>query len=249
MLRDATAAISLFTRIPAWRLVKIGKEDYDRAVRFWPLAGWITSGVTALCLWCLSGVLPLTVAVVMAFAARLLLTCALHEDGLADFFDGFGGGYDKEKILAIMKDSHIGTYGTLSLIIYFLLLTAIVCSMPPFVGACAILAADPFGKACAGQLTNFLPYARPEGAKNKLRYTRMPFPAIAVMVIVGLLPSVPLLLVNLQFAWAFAAPVLMLFLLAVYMKRKIGGYTGDCCGATCLLCELSMLLGMAVIIH
>ena len=70
-------------------------------------------------IYALSFVLPPLAAVAIALSGRLLLTGALHEDGLADFCDGFGGGYTKERILAIMKDSHIGTYGVIGLIIYF----------------------------------------------------------------------------------------------------------------------------------
>ena len=69
-----------------------------------------------------SMILPWAVSVIVAIAVRLLITGALHEDGLADFLDGFGGGGDRARILAIMKDSHIGTYGVLGLIIYMSLL-------------------------------------------------------------------------------------------------------------------------------
>lgn len=247
MLHDAAAAISLFTRIPAWKIVKIDKENYDNAVTFWPFAGWVTGGVTALCIWLLSYVLPAVVAVIIAVAVRLLLTCGLHEDGLADFCDGFGGGYDKEKILTIMKDSHIGTYGTLGLIMYSLLLVGLLSSLSPIVASLAILAADPFSKLCAGQLTNILPYARPEGAKNKLTYRRMSLSRILVMVTVGIIPSIPLVMEKTEYAFAFLLPVVMLVLLSAYMRRKIGGYTGDCCGAAFLLCEVSMLVGVVVV--
>lgn len=247
MLRDAAAAISLFTRIPAWKILNTDKKNYDNAVTFWPFAGWVTGGTTALCIWLLSFVLPAAVAVIIAVAVRLLLTCGLHEDGLADFCDGFGGGYGKDRILEIMKDSHIGTYGTLGLIMYFLLLVGLLSSLPPVVAAFAVLAADPFCKLCAGQLTNILPYARPEGAKNRLTYSRMSPGRIAVMVIVGIIPSILLLRQNGLCAFSFLFPVVMLVLLATYMKRKIGGYTGDCCGATYLLCEISMLVAISAI--
>lgn len=247
MVRDAAAAVSLFTRLPAWKVVRVDKENYDHAVTFWPLAGWFTAGITALAMWLMSFVLPWIVAVILAVTVRVLLTCALHEDGLADFCDGFGGSYDKDRILAIMKDSHIGTYGTIGLIIYFLLLTMSLFSLSPKAATLAILATDPFSKLCAGQLTNFLPYARPEGAKNRLTYSRMSSGRIAVMVIVGIIPSIPLLWQNSLCAFSFLFPIVMLVLLAAYMKRKIKGYTGDCCGATFLLCEISMLVAISAI--
>ena len=113
------ASLIFFTRLPFWRLHQPPKECYQSVVEHWPLVGWLTGGVMAATLYFSSMVLPYTVAVILAIAARLLLTGALHEDGLADFFDGFGGGgNDRQRILDIMKDSHIGTYGVLGLILY-----------------------------------------------------------------------------------------------------------------------------------
>lgn len=247
MLLDAAAAVGLFTRLPVWKVVKIDKSNYDRAVTFWPLAGWITGGITALCIWGLSYVLPMPVAVVAALAVRLILTCALHEDGLADFCDGFGGGYEKERILAIMKDSHIGTYGNIGLIIYFILMVSVLSTLSPKVAACAMLAADPFSKLCAGQLTNLLHYARPEGAKNQLSYSRMSAARIVVMAMMGIIPCVPLLMLNAVYGLSLLAPVVILILMIFYLYKKIGGYTGDCCGATFLICEAMMLTSISSI--
>ena len=117
------ASLIFFTRLPFWRLHQPPRECYSRVVEHWPLVGWLTAGVMAATLYFGSMVMPYPVAVLLAIAARLLLTGALHEDGLADFFDGFGGGgNDRQRILDIMKDSHIGTYGVLGLILYLALL-------------------------------------------------------------------------------------------------------------------------------
>ena len=111
------AALIFFTRLPFWRLYQPPKESYRAVVEYWPLTGWLTGGLMAVTLWVGSLYLPYILAVLMAIIVRLLVTGALHEDGLADFCDGFGGGgSDRERILAIMKDSHIGTYGVLGLI-------------------------------------------------------------------------------------------------------------------------------------
>ena len=121
-----------------------------------------------------SMVVPYPVAVILAIAARLLLTGALHEDGLADFFDGFGGGgNDRQRILDIMKDSHIGTYGVLGLILYLALLAGCLLSFTPRSAALLILAADPFAKMVASQLILMMPYARKEEeAKAKTVYRK-----------------------------------------------------------------------------
>ena len=107
-----------------------------------------------------SHILPFPIAVICAVIVRLFVTGAFHEDGLADFFDGFGGGTDRQRILTIMKDSHIGTYGVLALIFYFALLCGILMSLPPMTAVFAILAADPLAKMFSSQIVNFMPYAR-----------------------------------------------------------------------------------------
>ena len=116
------AAFIFFTRLPFWRIREVPAECFKHVVPYWPLSGWLTGGIMAGVLWLSAQILPFSVAVLLALAARLLITGALHEDGLADFFDGFGGGTNRERILSIMKDSHIGSYGVIGLIFYFLLL-------------------------------------------------------------------------------------------------------------------------------
>ena len=175
---------------------------------------------------------------------RLLITGALHEDGLADFMDGFGGGGDRERILAIMKDSHIGTYGVLGLIVYMLLLAATLFSMGPTLAAITALAADPFSKMVSSQLVNMLPYARrEEDAKNKTIYRKPTLAAGLSLTVQGLLPMVLMIwLTGISWYLVIAIPPLVMYFLYLLMLRKIHGYTGDCCGAACLLVELSVYL-------
>ena len=246
-MKKVAAAVMLFTRLPLWRVVSTSQTDYSDAVVFWPLVGWLTAGVTAAALLGFSYILPGVTAVILALCIRLLLTGALHEDGLADFFDAFGGGGSKERILTIMKDSHIGTYGVIALIAYNLLWVSALTMLPPFHASLVVLGADPFCKFCAGQLTNTLPYARPEGSKNKVTYARMSVWKVLMQAVFGLLPLLPLYFFAPRELWAVVAPVAVFVGLRAWMKHKIGGYTGDCCGATYLLCELSMLLSVAAL--
>ena len=191
-----------------------------------------------------SMVFPWPVAVVIAIVIRLLVTGALHEDGLADFLDGMGGGTDRDRILAIMKDSHIGTYGVIGLILYILLLGATLCYMPPRIAALAVLAADPFAKLVACSLVVMLPYARrEEEAKNKTIYRTMDIRAVISLLLQGLLPmSLMLWSTGIQWYVVVLVPCIVMSFLYILIKRKIGGYTGDCCGAVCLLVELSIYL-------
>ena len=238
------AALIFFTRLPWWRLYQPPQASYKAVVEFWPLTGWLTGGAMAATLYFGSMVLPWPVAVIAAIAVRLLVTGALHEDGLADFMDGFGGGVDRARILAIMKDSHIGTYGVLGLILYMSLLAATLYSMPPTIAALAVCAADPFSKMVTSQLVNMLPYARREDeAKNKTIYRKPSLAAGLSLTVQGLLPMALMIwLTGISWYLVIAVPALVMYFLYLLMLRKIQGYTGDCCGAVCLLVELAVYL-------
>ena len=238
------AALIFFTRLPWWRLYQPPQASYKAVVEFWPLTGWLTGGAMAATLYFGSIVLPWPVAVIAAIAVRLLVTGALHEDGLADFMDGFGGGVDRARILAIMKDSHIGTYGVLGLILYMSLLAATLYSMPPTIAALAVCAADPFSKMVTSQLVNMLPYARREDeAKNKTIYRKPSLAAGLSLTVQGLLPMALMIwLTGISWYLVIAVPALVMYFLYLLMLRKIQGYTGDCCGAVCLLVELAVYL-------
>ena len=239
------AALIFFTRLPFWRLHQPPKACYETVVEHWPLVGWLTGGVMAATLYGASMVLPYQVAVLVAIVMRLLLTGALHEDGLADFLDGFGGGgNNRQRILDIMKDSHIGTYGVIGLILYLLLLFFCLSSMSPEMAALAILAADPYAKMVTAQLIMMMPYARrEEEAKNKTVYRKMQWPASISLAVQGLLPM-GLYLWYTGLAWELVIflPCLAMYFLYLLIWNRLRGYTGDCCGAVCLLVELAVYL-------
>ena len=238
-----------FTRLPLWRLHQPRKESYDSVVEWWPLVGWLTGGVMAAVLWWGSMVLPWTVTVLLAIVARLLLTGALHEDGLADFIDGFGGGgTDRQRILDIMKDSHIGTYGVLGLVVYIGLLFAALHSMSPQLAALTVLAADPYAKMLAGQVIQMMPYARTaQTAKAHTVYRRMSTTSALLLAVQGLLPMVIYLWYFSDFVeWEFVIflPCLVMYFIYRLMWSRLRGYTGDCCGALFLLTELMVYLAV-----
>ena len=152
------AAFIFFTRLPLWRIYQPPKQCYESVVEHWPLVGWLTGGLMAAILYFGGNVAPWPLVVLVAIVARVLLTGALHEDGLADFMDGFGGGgNDRKRILDIMKDSHIGTYGVLGLILYFASLYICLSSLSPLFAALAVLAGDAYCKMLAAQIIMFLP--------------------------------------------------------------------------------------------
>lgn len=240
------AAFIFFTRLPFWRVKEVPAESFKHVVNYWPLVGWLTGTLTAVTLWLTSMILPAGIAVLLAIICRLLVTGALHEDGLADFFDGFGGGNTKERTLAIMKDSHIGSYGVIALIFYFLLLWGLLSVLPIPLACFVIVAGDVWSKLVASQLINVLPYARKEEeSKNKTVYNRMGWQAFLISLIFGVTPLLVLLPAGLWLAALL--PLFVFFILYRIMSKHLQGYTGDCCGATVLMCELSFYFGVVII--
>lgn len=242
-VNELLAALMFFTRLPFWRIKQVPATSFNHVVTYWSLSGWLTGGTMVLTFVASSLLFPPSVALILAFIARLLLTGALHEDGLADFFDGFGGGRDRESTLRIMKDSHIGSYGVLGLILYYLLSFHSLSSLPPHSIPLLLWATDAWSKALSAQLINRLPYARTaETSKNKTVYATMQTKDYAISLAGGM---VPLLFLPLPLTIALLIPTLMTFALMCYLfKKRLDGYTGDCCGALFLLCELSARMGV-----
>ena len=248
-MKNIAAALVFFTRLPFWRFraFNVPAEYFKQVINYWAVVGWLTAAAMAGTLWCAAQVLSYSVAVVVALLIRLLITGALHEDGLADFFDGFGGGATRERTLAIMKDSHIGTYGVLSLIFYFLLFYLLLSNLDLHTACFVILAADPLCKFISSLITLFLPYARnEETSKSKTVYRKMSVQTATISIVFGLLPFILLLKFPLWTAIIF--PIFVFLGLVLLMKKKIQGYTGDCCGALFLMCELSFYLGISIVI-
>lgn len=243
------ASLIFFTRLPFWRLHEPPKECFNTVVEHWPLVGWLTGGIMAATLWLGAQVLPYSIAVLLAIVMRLLVTGALHEDGLADFLDGFGGGgNNRQRILDIMKDSHIGTYGVIGLILYLLLLFFCLSSMTPEKAALSILAADPYAKMLTSQLITMMPYARKEEeAKAKVVYRQISVAAGISLAVQGLLPlGLFIWYTGVEWSTLVFIPALVMYFLYLLIWRKIHGYTGDCCGAVCLLVELSVYLTLLI---
>ncbi len=250
------AALSFFTRIPFWRLSDIPAECYKHVVPLWPVAGLFTGGIMAAVLWLSMQFLPVSVSVVLALIARIILTGALHEDGFSDFCDGFGGGTNRERTLEIMKDSHIGAYGVIGLIMYFLLIYNVLTSLFTDGSLCVlvVLAADTFAKFSSSQIINILPYARKaEEAKTKMVYLRMNLAEAFTVILFGLAPCITLCIIESDMLrpllFSGIASVVVSALMFNLMQKKIQGYTGDCCGATFIVTETVFYLTLLTLCH
>ena len=251
-MRSLLAAVMLFTRIPLWRISagrNITAQDCAAALKWWPVTGLLTGAVMISVMTALHCVMPLHIAVIAAVAARVIFTGAMHEDGLADFCDGFGGGRDREQILSIMKDSHIGTYGTIGLLFYFILLPVQILSLSGVTGTgglcCLIISAECISRASALWIAGTLPYARSAAqSKTGFVYDR---PSSSAMAAMSLFAVIPLALSGEPlFFLMLPLPAAAIFAMRGYLKYKTGGYTGDCCGASVLIIEQLAYAGFII---
>ena len=249
-IRRAFIALGYFTRIPIPGWVGWSPDELNRAARYFPLVGLLVGAAGALSLCIADAVWPGGVAVALSMLVTVVLTGAFHEDGLADAADGFGGGFEPDRVLTIMQDSRIGTYGAialaLALLIKFSALVALV-ERHPGLAAVALVIAHAGSRAAALSVMVWLPYARTTGAaKAKPVAEGITDREWRIGAAIALLPLLlagwlaPLTL--LQGAAVVLAALAVAWLAARYFRRRIGGYTGDCLGATQQLAEIVIYL-------
>lgn len=247
------AAFIFYTRLPLWRLHKPKEDSFRGVTEFWPLTGWLTGGLTAAVIYLASKQVPYPAAVVLAMATRTLLTGAIHEDGLRRFFDGMTcRTASPNQILARMKSPMAGTFGVVSLVLYELALFAALYSMTPFMAAITIMAADPYAKMVAGQLTMMMPHVRTEEeTKNSLAFRRMSTSAGISLATQGLMPLAAYIYIimcnGMDWQMIVFSPCLVMYGLYILTSRQLHGYTIECCSAAFLLIELTFCLTAAAI--
>lgn len=233
-LRALAAAFGFLTRLPVPR-GELQPETLGRSLAFFPLVGCVLGAAQALAGHALAGLLTSTLAAIAAVALSAVLTAGLHLDGLADVFDGLGGSRgDGARALAIMRDSRIGSFGALALV---LVLAAKVAALDALLAAGAwqpVLVAPIAARAAAVGLVVLFPYARAEGAGRAFhdhgRGAHLAIAALTAALIAGLLDA--RLLIAVLGVWLLAA------LFGVWLRRRLGGLTGDAYGAAIELCEV-----------
>jgi len=247
--RDDLLAASLFlTRVKLPRIMTApaaSAAGLTHALRAFPVVGAAIGLAAALVYWLASlfGLSPLPAALVTV-GATVWLTGGLHEDGLADCADGFGGGHDRAAKLAIMRDSRIGSYGVLALVLGVGLRVAALADLSVADGAAALVAAHAASRAAMPLLMALLEPARPDGLAASLG--RPSEAVLAQAVILGVLICA---LMTGPFpgivALSFAA--LVLAGLETLARQQIGGYTGDVLGAAQQVTEIAILLALSAL--
>ncbi len=243
--RRIACAMEFLTRLPAPPLGDLEPDAIPRAARYFPLAGQFV-GILAAALWLVADrVWPGAPAAILAVAVGILVTGALHEDGLADTADGFGGGSDPARRLAIMKDSRIGVFGALTLVVSVGLRVTLLAAMPPWRGAAALLVVHGGARAAVVAVMAILPYAGdPAMAKIPSATGRVKVGDAALALLLGAWPL--LLLSPARAIVAVALAAALAAAMAVLGLRMIGGVTGDVLGAVEQLAEVGLMLGAAL---
>ena len=240
-LRAFAAAVSLLTRLPVAARVRIDEDDVARSLAWLPLVGVGIGGLLALAGRLVEGRLDVWPAAALIVAFWALVTGAIHLDGLADSADGLGG-HDRAQRLAIMRDSHIGSYGAIALVLLIVLKVGLVAGVLARGHHLWLLAIPAIARAGSASLSVALPYARDEGTGAALvggghRSERLAV-ALATAIVAALACA------RLRGVLALAAAALVVLGVGRIAQRRIGGVTGDVLGAAIELAECAALVGL-----
>lgn len=247
------SALSFFTRIP----VKIAEGqivELSLSVRYFPLVGWLAGTLSALIFFSFDMVFGQSLAIIFSMLSTIFLTGALHEDGLADVCDGFGGGWTRDKILEIMKDSCIGTYGVIGLVFItsfkFFAIQQIVSNLNISTQwsllICMLVLANTLSRFNAIIMIFTHTYVRAEKSKSAPMVHNVKISNLYIALIITLIPLFTLLFYTQQYKWVFVLfplAIVNLFL-SRYFNKWIGGYTGDCLGAIQQISEVVVYLSI-----
>lgn len=241
-------ALQFYTRIPIPSTVQFTEENQAHSSRYFPLIGIIIGVLSALSFYLFKLAFDPLLALLLSLFVSVLLTGALHEDGLADVCDGFGGGNTKEKILEIMRDSRIGTYGLIGLL---LAITIKVSALNEFA-----LLDIPFMIICGHSISRFAAisflytheYSGTGGVTKSESITKkITKTDLVIAAVFGILPLL-----------CFLNPWIFLVIIPVYLSRLllasmfvkwIGGFTGDCLGATQQVTEIIFYLSAIIVLR
>src|SRR6266478_8835887 len=246
MIRRFFVAIQFLTRLPVPRALNSSETDIGKAAAFFPLIGVIVGGGTALVFVGMQRILPLPASVFCAIGFAAFLTNGFHEDGLADSFDGFGGGWTKDRVLEIMRDSRIGTYGTLALIFVILGKLTFLSLLPQGQIWRWLIVAHTASRWTILQLCACLPYARAEG-QGKLVAKQVGILEITI-------GTFTLLLIFILLPWQAAlagllVTTLVTLLSGLYFRARLHGITGDCLGAANQLTDVGLYLTAVILLR
>lgn len=250
-------ALMFYTRIPCPKNIDHSPEYLNKATRYFSLIGIIVGLISFIIFITFNYLLGSTLAVTLAILAGVLTTGAFHEDGLADVFDGFGGGWNKLQILTIMKDSRVGAYGGIALVFLFLIkfialvqitalsLTSLLYDQAYLIIGLVFVTYHSLARFSASNIIFFSTYSREdETSKVKPIAKSHTKKEVFGVYFFGLLPLFFFSIIQPQILLVLIPLVLLIYYSKKYFEKWIDGYTGDCLGAVEQLAECIILLSI-----
>lgn len=237
-LKDLLVAFQFLTRLPLPQ-VEYDPDALARSAKYFPLVGVLVGAVACLVHRLLVGHLPAPIVAIAVLLTTILFTGGLHEDAIADVADGFGGGWNREQILLILKDSRIGSYGAIALVLSLAVRIFLLASLPVDRFVAFVVSAQVLSRWTTLPLGHFLKPARADGqgarVANGISLASVILSLIFYLAVAG----------YFLHAW-FWLPVLIAviitFFSGLYYQHRIGGVTGDCFGATIQLTEIAVYM-------
>jgi adenosylcobinamide-GDP ribazoletransferase len=235
---DFLCAVQFLTRIPVPSL-PYEADSLSRSAKFFPVVGALIGGGAALLHRAIAPHLPRLLTALFVVVYLVLITGALHEDGLADSADAFGGGTSREQILVILRDSRIGSYGAAALALSLVARILLLASLPVTEVAQYLIVAHLLCRWTTLPLSCFLSSPRTDGQGVRLaRLTSLSTLAVGTLFAF----AVSIFLLRLRAIAPIVSALVIVLLSALYYRRRIGGVTGDCFGATNQLSEIGIYL-------
>lgn len=239
-VRGLLVAINFLTIAPPGVKEKATREDIKSSIPFFPVAGLFIGFLIYVFYLIFENIFPPFLIDALIILLWVIITGALHLDGVADTIDGFYAGRTKEEILRIMKDPHTGAMGTIGVILFILLKFGGIHSLPQEIKPGSLLLVPAIARGIILIPAFFLPYARNEGTGRDFVEGVKGWHLIilCILIILFLLPfgkkGLALIIAN----------IFVIFLFAIYCKKKLNGITGDCLG---FLCETSEIVSLILL--
>lgn len=248
-LKIFLTAVMFYTRIPCPAWVDHSSDYINKSIRYFPVIGWIIGAISGIGFVLGNWVVGPTFAALFFITISVWLTGAFHEDGFADVCDGFGGGWTKEQILKIMKDSRVGTYAVVGLILLILIKVSLLVKVSSQYNSISLLLVVINGHTLSRVMAATVIFTHQYVREDELSKAKPVSKVYSItnlvsVLLFGLIPTVAIAIINGQVWWYFVP--IPLYLVKIYLahlfQKKIGGYTGDCLGATQQIVEVAYYL-------
>jgi len=239
-------AVQFLTRLPIPGNVPYSEERFANTPRYYPLVGMFIGVLCAVAFLLSSMLFEITLAIALMMLCSVLLTGAFHEDGLADTFDGVGGGLTRERALDIMKDSRLGTYGSLALILILLLKFTALSTLSAQAIAIGVIAGHGLSRLSSVMVMASSQYVRDHGTGKPVAIG-LDQSSLTIALVTGLVCLLIILIVlsPISMIYGFIGLCIGHGVMRWIYSKKLGGYTGDTLGAVQQVSEVGFYLGLA----